>query len=125
MYEYVTKEDCNCVKSPHHPENVIAPKTLKATRKKSKKGSRRSKKAQKVSTIQYADIILKNNIHTMLEVLAYANTRKGAGDLSTYQFALDRGQKVSEVLKSVWDIESAKEKRERSSHSPRASLIAA
>ena len=53
----------------------------------------------------------------MLEVLAYANTRKVAGDLSIYQFVLDRGQKkVSEVLKSVWDMESAKEKLERSSH---------
>ena len=52
----------------------------------------------------------------MLEVLAYANTRKVAGDLSTYQFVLDRGQKNSEVLKSVWDMEPAKEILERSSH---------
>ena len=80
-------------------------------------GLKEVKKAQKLSTVQVAEIILKNNIHTMLEVLAYANTRTVAGDLSIYQFVLDRGQKkVSDVLKSVWDMESAKEKLERSSH---------
>ena len=80
-------------------------------------GFKEVKKAQKVSTVQVADISLTNNIHTMLEVLAYANTRTVAGDLSIYQFVLDRGQKkVSEVLKSVWDMESAKEKLERSSY---------
>ena len=53
----------------------------------------------------------------MLEVLAYANTRTVAGALSTYQFVLDRGQKkVSDMLKSVWDMESPKEKLERPSH---------
>ena len=80
-------------------------------------GIKEVKKAQKVNTVHFADIILKNNIQTMLEVLAYANIRTVAGDLSTYQFVLDRGQKkVSEVVKSLWDMESAKEKLERSSH---------
>ena len=52
----------------------------------------------------------------MLEVLAHANSRKIVGDLALYEFILSRGQKnVSELLKSVWDIQSAKEKLGRSS----------
>ena len=48
-YEYVTKEDCHCVKSPHHPENVIAPKILKET----KKNARRAQGGQKSSDIKH------------------------------------------------------------------------
>ena len=74
-YEYVTKDNFHCVKSSHHPENVIAPKTLKAM-KKMQEGLKEVKKAQKVNSVQFADIILKTNIHTMLEVFAYANEEK-------------------------------------------------
>ena len=52
----------------------------------------------------------------MLEVLAYANSRKLVGDSALYEFVLNRGQKkLSELLKSVWDMQFAKEKLERSS----------
>ena len=46
-YEYVTKEDCHCVKSPHHPENVIAPKTLTATKKNARRAQGGQKKLRK------------------------------------------------------------------------------
>ena len=49
-YEYVTKEECHCVKSPHHPENVIAPKTLTAT----KKNARRAQGGQKSSESKHS-----------------------------------------------------------------------
>ena len=40
-YEYVTQKDSNCLNSlnsSHHPENVIARKTLKATKKNARRG---------------------------------------------------------------------------------------
>ena len=55
-------------------------------------------------------------MRTMLEVLAYANSRKLVWDSVLYEFVLNRGQKkLSELLKSVWDMQFAREKLERSS----------
>ena len=110
-YEYVTKEDTELVASEGHPANVTAPKTLKATKAACKKGEKRVKTNKKLGNVQVAEIILKNQMHTMLEVLAHANSRKIVGDLALYEFILNRGQKkVSELLKSFWDIQSAKGK---------------
>ena len=115
-YEYVTKEDTEFVASEGHPANVTAPKTLKATKAACKKGAKRVKKNKKLGNVQVAELMLKKQMHTMLEVLAYANSRKIVGDLALYEFILNRGQKkVSELLKSVWDIQSAKDKLGRSS----------
>ena len=50
-------------------------------------------KKKKLSNVQVSEIILKNKMHTMLEVLAHANSRKFAGDLALYDFILNRGQK--------------------------------
>ena len=81
-FEYVTKEDPEFWTSLNHPRTVQAPRTLDATK-------------------------------AMLEVLAYANSRKLVGDSALYEFVLNRGQKkLSELLKSVWDMQFAREKFE-------------
>ena len=102
--------------SLNHPRTVQAPRTLNATKANCKKGEKRLKEKKKLTNLQVADLIIKFKMRTMLEVLAYANSRKLVWDSVLYEFVLNRGQKkLSELLKSVWDMQFAREKLERSS----------
>lgn len=117
-YGYVKKEDSGFITSPGHPVDIAAPKTANATKKNCKKLAKRAKKVVKMNNLMVSDIILKERIHTMLELLAFANSKKISRDPRLYEFILNRGQKkVSELLKSVWDMNDAKAKLERSAQS--------
>ena len=73
-YQYVIKEDSQVVKSENHPEFLAPPRTLSATRKRSRTaGSKaRVKENSRLSNLEVSSMIISNGIDCKLQLLALA-----------------------------------------------------
>ena len=119
-FNYVVKEDSSFITSSNHPETVSPPKTSKATRKKAAKNPSKQKKlkSKRLSNVDVANIIVENKLRSRLDVLVRAKSSFEKGDRRLYEFVLNRGdKKLNDLLDTVWELETAKEKQERASMS--------
>ena len=119
-FNYVVKEDSSFITSSNHPETVSPPKTSKATRKKAAKNPSKEKmmKSKRLSNFDVANIIVENKLRSRLDVLVRAKSSFEKGDRRLYEFVLNRGdKKLNDLLDTVWELETAKEKQERASMS--------
>ena len=59
--------------------------------------------------------MLKHNLRSRIDLLAFAKCRFDAGDKRLYEFELNRGEtQLNDLIHLVWEMEAAKEKQERS-----------
>ena len=119
-FNYVVKEGSSFITSSNHPETVSPPKTSKATRKKAAKNPSKEKKlkSKRLSNFDVANIIVENKLRSPLDVLVRAKFSFEKGDRRLYEFVLNRGnKKLNDLLDTVWELETAKEKQERASMS--------
>ena len=86
-YTYVTKEDKAVVRSPNHPTRIVEPRTASAIRARAGKGR---KKWKRMPSTEVANIVLQQEIHGRLELLAHANSRTQQGDSRLCDFVLNR-----------------------------------
>eukprot|EP00794_Sanderia_malayensis_P021063 gene21063-biopygen14630 len=91
-YEYVTKLDSQVLRSEGHP-------TLKSSR---------------LGNLEVSDMIISNGIDSKLHFLALAKKKKTDGDSRLYEFVLKKSEKrISELVQSVWAMETAQQTLER------------
>ena len=119
-YRYVTKEDCEFIVSPNHPDFSNAtgpPKTSNATKKR--KSLRKSKlKRKRLSTFDVVEIIQSRKISNRLELMALAASWKGQGKNDLAEFVSNRGSKVvNDVLETAKELSCAQERLIRSKKS--------
>ncbi len=114
-YKYAKKYDKHFVCSPGHPKKIQPPKTLRASSAK----KRRKAKATRYTNKDVADLILNENVRSRLELMALAkDTKQRKGDALLYDFLLAKSEKaVSELIETVWAIETAEENIERARQS--------
>ena len=110
-YKYAKKYDKHFVCSPGHPKKIQPPQTF---------GTSSTKKRYKGKTACHtnkdvADLILKENITSRLQLMALAkDTKKRKRDALLYDFLLAKSEKVvSELIETVWAIETAEGHIER------------
>ena len=119
-YNYVMKEDDEVLKSLNHPEVVREPKTANATRSKAargraQKGTKKANKLKRLSNTEVASIVVSKKIHARVDLLALAKSTLKSGDHRLYEFVLNRSEKkVKELLDTVWEVETASDKIQRS-----------
>eukprot|EP00794_Sanderia_malayensis_P002410 gene2410-biopygen1298 len=120
-YEYVTKLDSQVLRSEGHPTLKGAPKTLPAMKKRSRTsacGLDATQKSSRLGNLEVSDMILSNGIDSKLHFLALAKKKKTDGDSRLYEFVLNKGEKrISELVQSVWAMETAQQTLERRSMS--------
>ena len=110
-YKYAKKYDKHFVCSPGHPKKIQPPQTFSASSTK----KRRKGKAARYTNKDVADLILKENVTSRLQLMALAkDTKKRKGDALLYDFLLAKSEKVvSELIETVWAIETAEGHIER------------
>lgn len=125
-YKYICKSDLNVYHSKHHPnlENVSSPKTKKSTQtlrkrslerrnsKTSSEGSNnnecKAKKTKRLSNIEVAEFITKNNIKRDIELMSLANARKVEGLTDLAEFIYNRSPKaISDLIENAWKMNDA------------------
>eukprot|EP00794_Sanderia_malayensis_P008313 gene8313-biopygen6729 len=118
-YEYVTKLDSQVLRSEGHPTLKGAPKTLPAMKKRSRtsaSGMDTTQKSTRLGNLKVSDMIISNGIDSKLHFLALAKKKKTDGDSRLYEFVLNKGEKrISELVQSVWAMETAQQTLERRS----------
>ena len=113
-FSYVKKDDKEYITSNNHPVNVPSPKPKSATTKGTSRQQKKSK-VKRLSNLDVSNIVLKHKLRSRIDLLAFAKCRCDAGDKRLYEFVLNRGdKKFKDLIYLVWEMETAKEKQERS-----------
>eukprot|EP00794_Sanderia_malayensis_P000776 gene776-biopygen55 len=77
-----------------------------------------TQKSSRLGNLEVSDMIISNGIDSKLHFLALAKKKKTDGDSRLYEFVLNKGEKrISELVQSVWAMETAQQTLERRSMS--------
>ena len=121
-YRYVCKSDREVFHSPGHPDlsDVGSPRT-KAGTKALQQGSRKRKigfnqcgdescssKSRRLTNLEVSDYIVANNITTLTQLFAKAESRKEEGECDLAMFLFSRTQKsLGELVSKAWLLKTA------------------
>ena len=112
-FAYIIKGDVAVLKSLNHPPVPIQPRTANATR--AGKDRRSFKKAKCLSNSEVTRIVLQNKIHARKFRLDLAKRQANSQDTLLYDFVLNRSEKkLKELIDTVWEVEAAADKIQRS-----------
>ena len=68
-----------------------------------------SSKCRRLSNLEVAEFMIKNNIRRSTELYAVANERKAEGDKDLAEFVLSRSSKtLQELIQNTWELENPK-----------------
>ena len=117
-YSYIVKEDPEPFHSERHPAELEAPRTQvalqarqrRAAERRAAESSTHSQQAEaeeaaeaeeeeaKLTKVDVARLIVDEEVSTMRDMLALAETKKREGDESLYKFIINRGRRQIEEL---------------------------
>ena len=132
-FKYVCKDDEDVCLSPGHPnlKEIGSPKTkkcIKAFREKAKKRksdsaggessssshTEKTEKIRRLSNLDVAEFVVKNNITKSNQLFAAAKQRKNEGNKDLANYVMSRSaKKLEEILENAWKMEKAEGDIER------------
>jgi len=124
-YKYISKSDDQVFHSEGHPNlrDASSPKTKKLTQalrkkrraavstKETHESSERNnteKKPKRLSNVEVSNFIISNNVHSDIELMALANSRKMEGQNDLTYFVLSKTSKsLNDLLEMSWKMHNA------------------
>lgn len=127
-WQYVTKEDPDFVESENHPDLSagFVPRTISASNQRRSTSSSAttptpastaspSTKRRRFDSLDLADTIIARNIRTKEDLLSLVQVQREEGKRDLPLYVLNNIDRCVKLIATTWEMQCAKEERERSS----------